>query len=197
LREKEKYTNQKLKELKIQLKKALEGIKLARNERKTLKEIKEEIKSLEKQIEALKENATDVKNLIKYTKLISPYTGHIAKKFVSEGEIISSGRPVYSIIPENSLYILVLLEETKLEGIKIGSKAKIYIDAFPDEKYEGEVFEINPATAAKFALVPRDVTAGEFTKVAQRIPVKIKITKGNISILKVGLGGEVEIKREK
>jgi membrane fusion protein (multidrug efflux system) len=197
LLEKKKYAQKKLEELKIQQKKAEEGITLAENEKKSIKELKKEIESLSKKIKSLEKQKEDVENQIRYTKLISPYNGRIAKKFVSEGEVIPSGRPVYSVVPENSLYILVLLEETKLDGIKIGSKANVYIDAYPDKKYRGEVFEINPATAAKFALVPRDVTAGEFTKVAQRIPVKIRITEGDISVLKVGLGGEVEIKKEK
>ncbi|WP_457625028.1 HlyD family secretion protein [Persephonella sp.] len=197
LLEKKKYAQKKLEELKIQQKKAEEGITLAENEKKSIKELKKEIESLSKKIKSLEKQKEDVENQIRYTKLISPYNGRIAKKFVSEGEVIPSGRPVYSVVPENSLYILVLLEETKLDGIRVGSKANVYIDAYPDKKYRGEVFEINPATAAKFALVPRDVTAGEFTKVAQRIPVKIRITEGDISVLKVGLGGEVEIKKEK
>ncbi len=189
------YIDKKIQELKIQLKKAEEGIALAYTEKKSIDELKKQVKSLGKQIVALEKKKEDVRNLIKYTRLVSPYNGYIAKKFVSEGEVVPSGRPVYSIIPENSLYILVLLEETKLKGVKVGSEANIYIDAFPDKTFKGKVFEINPATAAKFALVPRDVTAGEFTKVAQRIPVKIKITEGDTSILKVGLGGEVEIKK--
>ncbi|SNZ02920.1 membrane fusion protein, multidrug efflux system [Persephonella hydrogeniphila] len=195
--EKKKYAQKKLEELKVAQKKAREGIALAENERKSVKELRKEIESLSKKIKSLEKQKEDIENQIRYTKLVSPYNGYIAKKFVSVGEVVPAGRPVYSIVPENSLYILVLLEETKLNGIKIGSKANIYIDAYPDEKFKGEVFEINPATAAKFALVPRDITAGEFTKVAQRVPVKIRITEGNTSVLKVGLGGEVEIKKEK
>jgi len=197
LRHKKNYILKKLKELKVGLEKAEEGIKLAKSEEKTIKELENQIKSLSKSIQSLQKKEEDLINLISYTFLKSPYNGYIAKKFVSEGEIISSGRPVYSIIPENSFYILVLLEETKLKGVKVGNKAKIKIDAYPDLKFEGVVEEINPATAAKFALVPRDVTAGEFTKVAQRIPVKIKITEGDISLLKVGLGGEVEIEKSR
>ena len=194
---KRNYVNTKIEELKIQIKKAEESIILAQTEIKSVEELKKQIKSLDKQIVAFKKKGEDIKNLISYTRLISPYDGYIAKKFVSEGEVVPSGRPIYSIVPENSLYILVLLEETKLKGVKIGSKANIYIDAYPDKTFKGKVFEISPATAAKFALVPRNVTAGEFTKVAQRIPVKIKITEGDTSVLKVGLGGEVEIKKNR
>ncbi len=57
--------------------------------------------------------------------------------------------------------------------------------------------KILPTSAAKFALVPRDISAGEFTKVVQRIPVKVRITKGDVSKLVVGMGGEIEIKRMK
>ncbi|WP_297455453.1 HlyD family secretion protein [Persephonella sp.] len=192
-----KATLQQIESLKLNLKKAQESIKLAEAEKLSIPEIKKNIESLQNKILALQQQKKDLENLISYTKLISPYNGKIAKKFVSEGEVVPAGKPIYAIVPDNTLYILVLLEETKLKGVKIGSKAIIHIDAYPDKEYKGEVFEINPATAAKFALVPRDVTAGEFTKVAQRIPVKIKITEGDLSVLKVGLGGKVEIKREK
>ncbi len=185
-----------IKEIQVGIKKAEEGIKLAIAKEKLIPELQENIKSLEKQIEALKEKKKDILNKISYTKLKAPFDGIIAKRFVYVGSVIKSGMPVYSIIPENSLYINVLLEETKLEGVKVGAPVKIKIDAFPDKKFEGVVEKIEPASAAKFALVPRDISAGEFTKVAQRIPVRIKITKGDISILRVGLGGEVEIKRE-
>ncbi len=137
-----------------------------------------------------------MENKISYTKLKAPFDGIIAKRFVYKGSVIRSGMPVYSIIPENSIYINVLLEETKLEGVKVGAPVKIKIDAYPDKKFEGVVEKIEPVSAAKFALVPRDISAGEFTKVAQRIPVRLKITKGDLSILRVGMGGEVEIKRQ-
>ncbi len=185
-----------IQELNVGIQKASEVIKLAKVKEKTIPEIEENIKSLEKQIEVLKEKKKDILNKISYTKLKAPFDGIIAKRFVYVGSVISAGMPVYSIIPKNSLYINVLLEETKLEGVKVGAKAKIKIDAYPDKEYEGIVEKIEPASAAKFALVPRDISAGEFTKVAQRIPVRIKITKGDISLLRVGMGGEVEIKRE-
>jgi len=197
LKHKKDYILKKLKELEIGLQKAEEGIKLAKSEEKTVKELENQIKSITKNIQSLQKKEEDIINLISYTSLKSPYNGQIAKKFVSEGEVIKAGMPVYSVVPENTFYILVLLEETKLKGVKVGNKVNIKIDAYPDTKFRGVVEEINPATAAKFALVPRDVTAGEFTKVAQRIPVKVKITEGDVSLLRVGLGGEVEIEKSR
>ncbi len=187
----------KLEQMQIQKRIALQKVKQAQAQKIQINELKKEILSLNKKIDALKQQRQDIQNLISYTKLKAPFDGKIAKKFKAEGEVISSGIPLYALVSYEDLYIYVLLEETKLKGIKKGSPVYIKIDAYPDEIYEGVVEEINPTSAAKFALVPRDITAGEFTKVAQRIPVKIKIIKGDKSLLRVGMSGEVEIKRER
>jgi len=173
------------------------NVKITAVKRRQIKELEKNIDSLKRKIEALKKKKEDIENLLEYTKLTACCDGVIAKRFHSEGENVASGMPIFALIPDDSLYILVLLEETKLKGIKKGNKAYIKIDAYPEEKFEGIVKEINPATASEFALIPRDITAGEFTKVAQRIPIKIKIIKGNIKLLKVGLSGEVKIERKK
>jgi membrane fusion protein (multidrug efflux system) len=110
--------------------------------------------------------------------------------------VVNPGMPVYALIDPKDIYILVLLEETKLKGVEVGCPAYIKIDAYPHMKYKGVVKEILPASAAKFALVPRDISAGEFTKVVQRMQVKVKITEGDTSKLVVGMGGEIEIKRK-
>ncbi len=195
LQEQKATLEKNLEEILIGVKKAEKSLELVKAREKLIPEIRENILSIEKQIDALKENKRDILNKISYTKLKAPFDGIIAKRFVFIGSVVKSGMPVYSLIPENSFYIRVLLEETKLEGVKVGAPVRIKIDAYPDKIYRGIVERIEPASAAKFALVPRDISAGEFTKVAQRIPVRIKITEGDLSLLKVGLGGEVEIKR--
>jgi len=186
----------KLKQLKIKHKILKQKLSLAIAKKLQITEIDNQIKSLKEKIKALNDAKKDIQNLISYTKLRAPFDGVIAKKFKSLGEVVSSGIPVYSMYPTNDVYIYVLLEETKLQGVKKGNRAIIHIDAYPDETFEGVVDTINPATASKFALVPRDITAGEFTKVVQRIPIKIRITRGKIELLKVGMGGEVEIEKK-
>lgn len=160
-----------------------------------LREIDLKIEALKKRIEALEKQKEDLENLLSETVLRSPIEGYVVKRYVSVGEVVRQGQAVYAVYDPRDVYILVLLEETKLEGVKEGNRAYIEIDAYPDEKFEGVVKEINRATAAKFALIPRDVTAGEFTKVAQRIPVKIEITRGDKSLLRIGMGGEVAIEK--
>lgn len=171
------------------------NIALALNEKNTILAYKSFLLSLEAKKRNIEKQKEEAEVYHSYTKLYSPVDGIVAKKFHSEGDVLGPGEPVYAIVDPNSFYVLVLLEETKLRGVKKGSPAKIKLDAYPDEKFEGVVDAVLPASAATFALVPRDISAGEFTKLAQRIYVKIKITKGNRNLLKVGLGGEVEIKR--
>lgn len=166
------------------------------NERKKLSELEKTSKESKSISEAIKAQLEEAKVYRNYCKLTAPVDGYIAKKFHSEGDVVGPGETIYAEVDPREIYVLVLLEENKLKGIKKGCKAKVKLDAYPKEEFEGVVSEILPATAQEFALVPRDISAGEFTKLAQRVPVKIKITKGKIELLRVGLGGEVEIRRE-
>jgi len=162
---------------------------------KGLRELDENISSLKNQILSLEAKREDLKRMIEETVLRSPIDGFVVKRYVDLGEVVRQGQYIYAVYDPESLYILALLEENKLEGVKKGNRVKIEIDAYPDHQFEGVVKEIGRSTAAKFAIIPRDVTAGEFTKVAQRIPVKIEITKGDISLLRVGMSGEVAIEK--
>ena len=147
-----------------------------------------------KQLQATLENARhDLAN----TELKSPLDGRIAKRFVNQGGSTAAGRPVLALVNPDDLYIIALLEENKLSGVEPGNQVNIRIDAYSKQKWQGEVEQVLPASAATFALAPRDISAGEFTKVAQRIPVRIRITSGPLDKLRVGLGGEVEIQRQR
>ncbi len=168
----------------------------ARNQRKEILQTKKEISALKEKKKALEKALFAARLDLANCSLKSPLNGLVAKRFHVVGDVVGPGEPVLALVDPKELYVLVLLEETKLHGVEVGCRAKIKIDAYPREKFEGKVEEILPATAAKFALVPRDISAGEFTKVAQRVPVKIALTKGPVELLRVGLGGEVEIRRK-
>lgn len=195
LQKKKKSLLSKLEGLKKQKSVAEDELKMVYVEYKNVDELKKSLESLDSEIAATKKQLQDLENLIEYCKLRAPFDGKIGKKFVEEGAIINSGFPVYSVVDTDSLYVEVLLEETKLKGVKPGCEAEFSVDSYPDITFKGEVKEIYPASAATYALVPRDISAGEFTKVAQRIPVRVSIDEGDKSILKVGMGGEIKIKR--
>jgi membrane fusion protein (multidrug efflux system) len=188
---------QKEKARKAQLASSKRGVELAVADEKRVEETKAAIATLTEKIKALEAKLEDTRLNLQYCRLKSPLNGTVAKKYVSIGDVVAPGRPVYALVNPKDIYILVLLEETKLKGVVPGSPAKIKIDALPKEEYEGVVDKILPTSAAKFALVPRDISAGEFTKVVQRMQVKVKITKGDVSKLLIGMGGEIEIKRKR
>ena len=175
---------------------AKDDLKLINEKFKKLDEMEKGIAELSKEIELYEEKATDLKHSISYCKIVAPFNGKIGKKFAEVGMNVKSGYPIYSLVDTNALYAEVLLEETKLKGIVPGCEATFTVDSYPDKKFKGVVEKIYPASAATYALVPRDISAGEFTKVAQRIILRIKITSGNKDILLSGMGGEIKIKRK-
>ena len=196
LREKRKALWARIESLSAAIRSTEKEKEIVKNRRKLVQEKKKELLALKSQIRAQEKALSEAEVLLSYCKLKSPVSGYIAKRFHAEGDVVAPGEPIYAVVDFSGLYVLVLLEETKLRGVKPGCEARIKLDAYLGRVFYGVVSAVLPATAAKFALVPRDISAGEFTKVAQRVPIKIKITQGELSLLRVGLGGEVEIKRD-
>ncbi|WP_145858091.1 HlyD family secretion protein [Pedobacter suwonensis] len=112
---------------------------------------------------------------LSYTDIKAPATGIVSKKNVQKGQLVQAGQSLFSIVNDGSIYVTANFKETQLEKIKEGSKVEIEVDAYPDEKIEGEVYNFSPITGAKGSLLPPDNATGNFVKVVQRVPVKIKI----------------------
>lgn len=113
---------------------------------------------------------------LSYTTIKAPAGGLVSKKSIQLGQLVQAGQTLFSIINDNSLYITANFKETQLNDMKSGQKVEIQVDAYPDLKLEGVVYNFSPATGAKFSLLPPDNATGNFVKVVQRVPVKIKIT---------------------
>ncbi|QDW27369.1 HlyD family secretion protein [Pedobacter sp. KBS0701] len=112
---------------------------------------------------------------LSYTDIKAPATGIVSKKNVQKGQLVQAGQSLFSIVNDGSIYVTANFKETQLEKIKEGSKVEIEVDAYPNEKIEGEVYNFSPITGAKGSLLPPDNATGNFVKVVQRVPVKIKI----------------------
>lgn len=112
----------------------------------------------------------------------APITGIVLKKQGSAGEIIAPGQPLAMLVNPDELYISANIEETKLGRINPGEKVDIVIDEFPGKRFTGKVDSIGQATAATFSLLPAS-TGGNFTKVVQKIPVKIRVNKAGVKLL--------------
>lgn len=120
---------------------------------------------------------------LSYTQIKAPTTGIVSKKNVQKGQLIQPGQSLFAIVNENSLFVTANFKETQLEKLRAGLPVSIEVDAYPDEKIEGEIYNFAPITGAKGSLLPPDNATGNFVKVVQRVPVKIKIKSGDKAIL--------------
>lgn len=112
---------------------------------------------------------------LKNTKLYAPVDGIVAKRWLMVGDIAQPGQSIMTVNNNNKLWVSVYLEETKISGLKINQKAKFTVDAFPDVVFTGKVTSIGSNTAAQFSLIPPNNAAGNFTKVTQRVQIKVSI----------------------
>jgi len=112
---------------------------------------------------------------LSYTDIKAPSSGIVSKKNVQKGQLVQAGQSLFSIVNDSSIYVTANFKETQLEKIKSGSKVEVIVDAYPNEKIQGEVYNFAPITGAKGSLLPPDNATGNFVKVVQRVPVKIKI----------------------
>ncbi|MFD2874387.1 HlyD family secretion protein [Mucilaginibacter ximonensis] len=132
---------------------------------------------------------------LSYTDVKAPASGVASKKNVQLGQLVQAGQTLFSIVNDNSIYITANFKETQLEKIKNGLKVNVEVDAYPDLKVEGTVYNFSPATGAKFSLLPPDNATGNFVKVVQRVPVKIKInaSKDVLDKLRPGMSVNVSV----
>lgn len=129
-----------------------------------------------------------------YTKILAPRDGIVSKKNVSVGQTLSAGSPIVQLVPSRGVWITANLKETQLEKMRVGQPVSVHIDTFPSIKFRGELESLSAATGAKFALLPPDNASGNFTKVVQRVPVRVKLLDVPADIvLRPGMSAEVSI----
>jgi membrane fusion protein, multidrug efflux system len=112
---------------------------------------------------------------LKNTRLFAPADGIVAKRWLLPGDVVQPGQSVFTMTISKNLWIVTFLEETNIAEIRMGQNVRFTLDAFPGVKFSGKVFMIGSSTASVFSLIPANNAAGNFTKVTQRIPVRISI----------------------
>jgi membrane fusion protein (multidrug efflux system) len=130
-----------------------------------------------------------------YTVLTSAAKGYISKKSVEIGQYVQAGQQVMAVVETDTAWVIANMKETQLRDIKVGQSAEVTVDAFRGKPLSGRVQSIQDATGATFALLPPDNATGNFTKIVQRVPVKIALdsTQWNGRPLSPGLSVEVSI----
>jgi len=136
---------------------------------------KAQIKSAEAAIGSAQAQIGVIATQLNNTKLYSPTDGVVAKRWLLSGDIAQPGQSIYTINNNKKFWILVYLEETKMTRLHLGQKAKFTLDTYPGVTFTGKVFTMSSSTASQFSLIPPNNASGNFTKVTQRVPLKISI----------------------
>lgn len=113
---------------------------------------------------------------LSYTTLVAPIDGVIAKRNVEVGGVVQPGMQLMAVVPLQDVWVTANLKETELAGVDSGDVVEVKVDAYGGRVFHGIVESVSPATGAKFALIPPDNATGNFTKVVQRVPVRIRLT---------------------
>lgn len=134
---------------------------------------------------------------VSYTVITAPVDGYTSKKNLQPGQLVQPGQTLLSIVDENDVWVIANYKETQTAKMKKGDRVRITVDAIPDIEYVGYIEAISNATGAQYSIVPQDNATGNFVKVEQRLPVKIRFTKdnspANIRRLRAGLNVECEM----
>jgi membrane fusion protein (multidrug efflux system) len=114
-----------------------------------------------------------------YTRIAAPVAGVVSERSVRDGQYVHAGTQVISVVPLDNVWLVGNYKETQLTHVAIGQRAEIRVDTFPGVVINAMVDSIAPASGAQFSLLPPDNATGNFTKVVQRIPVKLRIGPDN------------------
>jgi len=152
--------------------------------------LQEKLKSAQAQVASAKLN-------LGYTKVIAPADGKVGRKSFEVGMLAGAGQPLLGFVEGRERWVVANMKETDMDDIAEGKKAYITVDAIAGREFEGVVESISPTTGATFSLLPPDNATGNFTKVVQRVPIRIKLlnlAEKDIDRLQSGLSAEVKIR---
>lgn len=132
---------------------------------------------------------------LSYTKILAPIAGWVGQRVVREGAYVTPGTPMLAVVPLNKAYVVANFQETQLEHVRPGQRVDIRVDSFGGALLHGVVNSFAPATGVTFSAITPDNATGNFTKVVQRIPVKIELDGGQRQAeqLRVGMAVEATI----
>ncbi len=128
------------------------------------------------------------------TVLRAPFDGVVGNRSVQVGALVQPGQQLLILVPLPNVYVVANFKETQISGLAPGQQRSVEIDAYPDQIFVGEVDSFSPATGAEFSLLPPENATGNFTKITQRVPVRIKLTPNEMTAsLRPGLSVVVDV----
>lgn len=180
--------------------KALATRDAARARRQAEADKLEVLRAQKREMEAMLQQAQAARRLasisLKHTVVRAPVDGVVANRQVRVGRYVQPGAPALALVPLRGVWVVANYKETQLTDVKVGDRARVTFDMYPGVELAGTVDSIAPGSGAQFALLPPDNATGNFTKVVQRVPVKIVLepTHALSGRLYAGLSAEVSIR---
>jgi len=132
------------------------------------------------ELEAAKAVLAAAKLKLGYTRIMAPFDGVVSQRKVQPGDYVNIGTNVINVVPLPNVYVIANYKETQLTHVKPGQPVEIVVDTFRSKILRGRVERISPASGSQFTLLPPDNATGNFTKVVQRIPVRIALDEGQL-----------------
>jgi membrane fusion protein (multidrug efflux system) len=130
---------------------------------------------------------------LSFTEVRAPFDGVVANRAVEPGQFVQAGTRLMALVPSHLSYIEANFKETQIADVHPGQKATITVDALGKTSYSGQVVSLAPASGAEFSLLPPENATGNFTKITQRIPVKIAVPEDLLRVLRAGLSVSVTV----
>jgi len=131
---------------------------------------------------------------LSYATITAPVDGTIGARTLRVGQYVGAGTQLMAVVPQNAIYVVANFKETQLTYVRDGQPVRVVVDGFPGIELEGHVDSLSPASGLEFALLPPDNATGNFTKIVQRIPVKIAIDDHElVGLLRAGMSVEPTI----
>ncbi len=153
----------------------------------------EAIRAAEAQVKQAEAALAAASLVTEYTEIISPVNGTVALKSVHSGEVVAAGQPLFSVTDLRDVWLNARIEETKIGKLTVGQVVEYTIDGYPGRTFEGMVYDIGTAANSVFALIPTENSSGTFTKVTQRIPIKITLPKEDGAVFRPGMSAVIKI----
>ena len=173
--------------------KAAKGVDLSEIGYDEVREVELLVGVKERAVEQARRALDAAEHDLEYTRVRAPFPGVVVKRYRHLGDFSPAGSPLVSMYDPELLYVEANMEEDRLPGVEPGNAARLEIESFA-EPFRGQVAWVNKSTGAQFALMPRNVVSGEFTRVVQRVPVRIAIERDDRwPRLRAGLSATVAI----
>ena len=162
----------------------------------------EVIRAAEAQVMQAQAELDEINVLCQDSVIPSPVNGVVAQKLVSAGELVAAGQKLFTLVNTDDIWLNARIEETRIGQIRVGQDVAFTIDGYPGRTFYGRIYEINPAACSVFSLISTENVAGYFTKIMQRVPVKISLPRLDSPetdpgepevVFRIGMQGTIEI----